>query len=158
MTVELNEIAQTMPAGHRLRLAVSTSYWPIAWPSPELATVTIDPARSSIELPVLTSERGLRKVEFAPAEQVAAGADHHQGRGAETRHMILDIEKERTNFIIKRNDGTYVIDEIGTEISLTKLKDYAVSRDGRNRPARWSQRRCTTSAATGMRASKPSSS
>ena len=46
--------------------------------------------------------------------------------GAETRHVIRDIENERTNFIIKRNDGTYVIDEIGTEISYTKLKDYGI--------------------------------
>ena len=38
------------------------------------------------------------------------------------------------NFTIKRNDGTYKINEIGTEISLTKLKDYSVSRDGREPP------------------------
>jgi putative CocE/NonD family hydrolase len=126
VTVELNEIAHTIPAGHRLRIAVSTSYWPIAWPSPELATVTIDPARSSVELPVLTSERGLAGVKFAPAEQSQPGALTIKDPGAETRHVIRDIEKERTNFVIKRNDGTYVIDEIGTEISYTKLKDYGV--------------------------------
>lgn len=55
--------------------------------------------------------------------------------GAETRHLTLDIEPQRVNFTIRRNDGTYVIDDIGTQVSLSKLKDYAVSRDGRAQPA-----------------------
>jgi len=126
VTVELNEIAQTVPAGHRLRVSVSTSYWPIAWPSPEATTVTIDPAKSSIEIPVLTSERGLAKVRFASQEQSQPAPMTIKDAGAETRHVVKDIENECTNFIIKRNDGTYVIDEIGTEISYTKLKDYGI--------------------------------
>ena len=47
--------------------------------------------------------------------------------GAETRACHQGYrERATTNFVIKRNDGTYVIDEIGTEISYTKLKDYGV--------------------------------
>ncbi len=134
VTVELNEIAQTVPAGFRLRLAVSTSYWPIAWPSPEPATVTIDPSKSVIEVPRLTSEKGLAKVKFAPVEKSQPAPLTIKDAGAETRHVILDIEKQRVNFTIKRNDGTYVIDDIGTQISLTKLKDFAVSRDGTEPP------------------------
>lgn len=132
--VELNEIAQTVPAGCRLRLAVSTSYWPIAWPSPEPATITIDPARSAIHLPRLVSERGLAKVRFKPVEKATPAPVTVSDPGAETRHLILDIEKQRMNFTIKRDDGSYVLDDIGTEIGLTKLKDFSVSRDGREAP------------------------
>ena len=32
--MQLNDIAHAFPAGHRMRIALSTSYWPIAWPSP----------------------------------------------------------------------------------------------------------------------------
>jgi hypothetical protein len=134
VTVELNEIAQSVPAGCRLRLAVSTNYWPIAWPSPEMATITLDPQRSSIDVPVLKSEKGLKPVRFAPPEKSTPGDLTVSDPGAETRHLILDIEKQRVNFTIKRNDGTYVINDIGTEVSLTKLKDYSVSRDGREPP------------------------
>jgi predicted acyl esterase len=28
--VRLNDVAQAVPAGHRLRLSLSTSYWPLA--------------------------------------------------------------------------------------------------------------------------------
>ncbi|MDP9138880.1 MAG: hypothetical protein M3N38_12015, partial [Pseudomonadota bacterium] len=128
IAVKLNEIAQTVPAGCRLRVSLSTSYWPIAWPSPELATLTIDPSRSAIDLPVLESATGMSKVRFAPAEQSRAASVTVKQPGAETRHVIHDIDKQRTNMTIRRNDGTYVIDDIGTEITFTKLKDFAVSR------------------------------
>ncbi|MFO1091254.1 MAG: CocE/NonD family hydrolase [Hyphomicrobiales bacterium] len=131
--VELNEIAQTIPAGTRLRVAVSTSYWPIAWPSPEKATVTIDPSKSSIELPVLVSDKGLKRVKFEPSVRAEIAATTVTRAGSETRHMIEDIENETTMFEIRRDDGTYVIDEIGTEISYTKLKQYVVHNDDPDR-------------------------
>src|SRR5690625_5643930 len=33
--VQLNGMAQSFPAGHRLRVSVSTSYWPVVWPPPQ---------------------------------------------------------------------------------------------------------------------------
>ena len=52
--VKLNSIAYSLPAGHRLRLAISTSYWPWIWPSPERAQLTVySGAASYLELPVL---------------------------------------------------------------------------------------------------------
>ncbi len=41
VTVALKSTAYALPAGHRLRLAISTSYWPWLWPSPEPVTLTI---------------------------------------------------------------------------------------------------------------------
>jgi putative CocE/NonD family hydrolase len=53
VTVELNAIAQALPAGHRLRVAVSPAYWPWAWPSPEPVTLTVFAgAESALELPL----------------------------------------------------------------------------------------------------------
>jgi hypothetical protein len=133
--VELNEIAQSVPTGLRLRLAVSTGYWPIAWPSPEPARITIDPGESLIEIPILKSQKGLARVKFAPVEKAELAPVTVRDEGGESRQVILDIEKQRVNFTIRRNDGSYIIDDIGTEVSLTKLKDFAVSRDGSSPPA-----------------------
>jgi uncharacterized protein len=53
VTVRLNAIAQAVPAGHRLRLAVSPSYWPWAWPSPEPVTLSLFTGGASrLQLPV----------------------------------------------------------------------------------------------------------
>src|SRR5262249_19031898 len=39
--IQLNDTASVFPAGHKVRLAVSTTYWPMLWPSPEKATLLI---------------------------------------------------------------------------------------------------------------------
>ena len=48
--MRLSAIAHTLRAGHRLRVALSPTYWPFAWPSPEPVTLTVLAGR--IALPV----------------------------------------------------------------------------------------------------------
>jgi putative CocE/NonD family hydrolase len=43
-------------AGHKLRLAVSTTYWPIVWPSPETARVSLYLADCRLHLPQREAE------------------------------------------------------------------------------------------------------
>jgi predicted acyl esterase len=39
--IQLNDAGSALPAGHRVRLALSTAYWPMIWPSAEKATLLI---------------------------------------------------------------------------------------------------------------------
>jgi uncharacterized protein len=39
--IQLNDAGSVFPSGHRVRLALSTAYWPTIWPSPEQATLRI---------------------------------------------------------------------------------------------------------------------
>lgn len=52
LAFELNGIGHTFPPGHRVRLAVSSAYWPWIWPQPDAKGFTLDPAGSSLTLPV----------------------------------------------------------------------------------------------------------
>ncbi|NUK52800.1 CocE/NonD family hydrolase [Streptomyces lunaelactis] len=52
VSFELNGIGHTFPPGHRIRLAVSSAYWPWIWPGTDSAGFTLDPAGSRLELPV----------------------------------------------------------------------------------------------------------
>jgi uncharacterized protein len=55
VTVPLRSTAYAIPAGHRLRLALSTCYWPWMWPSPEPVTITLSTGPGSrLQLPVRT--------------------------------------------------------------------------------------------------------
>jgi putative CocE/NonD family hydrolase len=70
--IQLNDAGSTFPAGHRLRLALSTTYWPMVWPAPEPATVTI--LGGALELPVrpIRAETPLRPLpapESAPPDR-----------------------------------------------------------------------------------------
>jgi putative CocE/NonD family hydrolase len=48
--IQLNDAGVVFPAGHRIRLALSTTYWPMIWPAPEIATLTI--FSGTLDLPV----------------------------------------------------------------------------------------------------------
>jgi predicted acyl esterase len=48
--IQLNDAGSVFPAGHKVRLAVSTAYWPMIWPSPEKAALLI--SGGTVDLPV----------------------------------------------------------------------------------------------------------
>ena len=48
--IQLNDTGSVFPPGHRIRLALSTTYWPMIWPSPEKATLTV--FGGTLDLPV----------------------------------------------------------------------------------------------------------
>lgn len=52
VTFELNGIGHAFSSGHRIRLAVSSSYWPWIWPQAGSAGFTLDADGSLLELPV----------------------------------------------------------------------------------------------------------
>jgi putative CocE/NonD family hydrolase len=52
--LDLPDVGWRFGAGHRIRLALSTSYWPIVWPSPEPVTMTVHTGGATLSLPVLS--------------------------------------------------------------------------------------------------------
>jgi predicted acyl esterase len=67
VTVELDGIAQAVPAGHRLRLALSPAYWPWLWPAPEPVTLAVHEGSSTLVLPV--REPRAEDAELRPFEE-----------------------------------------------------------------------------------------
>ncbi|MBA2515025.1 MAG: CocE/NonD family hydrolase, partial [Solirubrobacterales bacterium] len=90
VTVRLNAIGQVVPVGHRLRVGVSPTYWPHAWPSPETVTLAVLTGRASrLDLPVRTPQPADAELEpFAAAEvaqpiEVEPWGDHLVARVVE---------------------------------------------------------------------------
>jgi uncharacterized protein len=54
--VQLTGTAYAFPPGHRVRVALSSAYWPIVWPSPGSATLTLTTGSSQLLLPVRAAE------------------------------------------------------------------------------------------------------
>jgi len=73
--VRLNDVAHAFPAGQRLRLALSSAYWPMVWPSPEPVTLTVFPAACRLDLPVRPPRAGDERLRpFAAPEAGPAAA------------------------------------------------------------------------------------
>lgn len=48
ITLALDHIAYRVPQGHRLRVAVSSAYWPLIWPAPDAATLRLTSGRITL--------------------------------------------------------------------------------------------------------------
>ncbi len=67
--IQLNDAGAVFPAGHRVRLALSTAYWPLMWPGPEKATLTIFGGRLDLPVRPVQPERALPSL---PGPETAA--------------------------------------------------------------------------------------
>lgn len=74
LRLDLNAVAHAFPRGHRIRLALSTTYWPLVWPSPESVELSVFTGVSRLVLPArppLESDGALAA--FGPPEQAVPG-------------------------------------------------------------------------------------
>ena len=73
--IPLDLTAHAFAAGHRIRLAVSSAYWPFAWPSPEATRLELVLGGvTRLELPVREPDAGDWPAAFGPPQQSAAPA------------------------------------------------------------------------------------
>jgi uncharacterized protein len=95
----LNDIAYRLPAGHRLRLALSTAYWPMLWPSAAPLALRIDPAGSALDLPLRPPVLEEEPV-FEPPEQTREGrVEILRADGFERVEEVLDDGTHRLRLI-----------------------------------------------------------
>ncbi len=67
-----NDIAYRVPAGHCLRLSLSTAYWPMIWPSAAPLSLQLDPAGCVLDIPVRPDIEE-NAPQFAQPEQTRQG-------------------------------------------------------------------------------------
>ncbi|MEM9206611.1 MAG: CocE/NonD family hydrolase [Pseudomonadota bacterium] len=64
VSVQLNACGQRIPKGCRLRLALSSAYWPVIWPAQKKATLTLLPGTARLDLPI--RQKSENDAELAP--------------------------------------------------------------------------------------------
>ena len=67
----LDGIAHAFAPGHRIRLAISNTYWPMVWPEATPARLTVSTAGSRLELPTRRPRQGEARAPFLPPEGAA---------------------------------------------------------------------------------------
>jgi hypothetical protein len=93
VTVELDAVARAIPRGSRLRVAVSSTYWPWLWPSPEPVVLEIREGEvSELRLPVRPPSPGDDRLRpFDEPEQTPGLRAEVLRPGVEGRSLRQDV-------------------------------------------------------------------
>ncbi len=132
----LNDAAQTFRAGHRIRVALSNTMWPMFWPSPEPVTLTLVLGESSLSLPVRApraADAGLRA--FPGPESAPPQAAEHLEPGAYTRRIERDETNGETRVTVIDDAGLTRLTRLGWEHGSVSRQYFSI-REGEPNSAR----------------------
>lgn len=119
VTVRLNAIAHHFPAGHRLRVSVSPTNWPHAWPSPQPVTLQLFPENSRLTLPVRPARaEDAALPAFAPPEGSAPLPVDWLRTPTDRYTLTHDVITQRHTLTRSTKDGCFRIRADGLEYEL----------------------------------------
>lgn len=125
--LQLNNIAYAFPKGHRIRLALSSSYWPLIWSSPERATLTLQTGTASLHLPVRAPRAQDDALEpFPPVEVTPVESRTVLVKGRNDRTVTKDLVTGTTRFLLVDDDGRYRIDAHGLEVGSAREHEFRI--------------------------------
>jgi hypothetical protein len=90
LRLAMDHVAYRFPRGHRIRVALSTAYWPLIWPSPEPVTITLQTGKSELTLPVRPKRREKLRP-FPPPEAAPPLALRQIREPSNARTIELDV-------------------------------------------------------------------
>jgi len=128
--VDLNGCAQRFPAGHRVRLSLSTSYWPLAWPPPEPVRLTVWTGISAFVLPEhvpSAGNAGLRPFKAPegapPPARTMIAPEHHNWL------VRRDLALDASTLEVIDDRGVYRFDDIDLTVGTKAIERYSMRGD-----------------------------
>ena len=108
--IELDAIGHVVAAGNSLRVAISPTYWPWAWPSPEAVTLTVATgAGSRIDLPVIEPSIGDGAPPFGPPVLADPLPVEWLAEGETARRIVRDVQTGRTDMHFLWDSGGHLV-------------------------------------------------
>jgi putative CocE/NonD family hydrolase len=126
----LKVIAHRFEAGHRIRVAVSTTYWPWMWPHPEPVTLGLRCGQDSfVELPVRGQRAGDGTLApFGPPEHPAALATEVLSRHPTRRIISHDLTDGSAELLFDWDvGGSFRLTEAGIEADGSNVTRYRIT-------------------------------
>lgn len=127
--IKLNDIAQRFAAGHRIRVAISTSYFPLTWPSPESTKLRVFPENCQLVLPVRPADPeddkiAFEKIETAPPHQVTQlGTPDHNWT------VTYDLARGKHTLTVTDDNATVRMDDADLVHSDSTVENYSAKSD-----------------------------
>ncbi len=134
--LSLDDLGQKVPAGYRLRLGLSTGYWPMIWPAPQPVVLTVRTGNSWLDLPVrphAPEDQNLRP--FEPP-RAAPGTEIKKLRPVTMRRRIeIDLATNEVTYTLEGDGGEFGgaslarLEEIDLDLGYSQVKRYRILED-----------------------------
>lgn len=128
INIQLDDIAYRVNLGNRLRVAISTAYWPLIWPSPELVTVLITSGKSKLLIPFY-NDIGTEVQKFAEAESTAPLEQNVLHPPSNTRVIERNLGTGETIVRLDDDYGKYETISHGLVSGLHCKETYRINKD-----------------------------
>jgi uncharacterized protein len=128
--LQLNDIAYAFRPGHHIRIALSTAYFPLIFPSPEHATLTLTSGPAALTLPERPrnpADADLRP--FPPPASSPAERRTPIREAVHERTVTRDHITGETIFSTLDDDGRVRIDAIGLEVGASRRHEFRIRDD-----------------------------
>jgi putative CocE/NonD family hydrolase len=128
LRVPLDSIGHRFRAGHRLRLAVSPTYWPWAWPSPEPVTLSLFTSGAGrLVLPTRPPRAEDRAIAFPEPEEPPPYPTKTLREDTGRRVVSTDLATGRTDLRFDWDmGGRVLLEPTGTELEFTSTATYSI--------------------------------
>jgi putative CocE/NonD family hydrolase len=107
VVVPLKVFGHCFAPGHRIRFALSTAYWPILWPAPHAATVTLDLGGSRFSLPVRHPQAEEPELVFEPPAHGPFAPVTQLSQSRLARHVTLDSLTGEATYVTVGEGGLF---------------------------------------------------
>ncbi|MFT5504988.1 MAG: putative CocE/NonD family hydrolase [Gammaproteobacteria bacterium] len=132
--IKLNDIAHQFSAGSRIRVSISTAFWPVVWPSPRAVTLSLLTAGCSLFLPEpsMASSDSVQ-IELPPPRQsrVHEQSILHEAEPVKAE-MVHDMATGIQNFTYATDTGLIRFDDHGWQYSSKTENRYFIHDDNPN--------------------------
>ena len=125
--IKLNDAAHSFAPGHRLRIAISTSYWPIIWPSPEAVTLSLFTGASRLVLPQRHPRPEDAAIAFPPPEAAEPLRRTWQTPGYDRRRVLHDAATGETTIDVTGDTGLTTIAALGLQTQQEHRETYRIA-------------------------------
>jgi putative CocE/NonD family hydrolase len=130
LRIALDAIGHRFAPGSRLRVALSPTYWPLAWPSPESVTLGIVAGESSIALPLHDAAFAPAAPQLCPPEEPPAYPMTELTPGHGARTITRELGSGRAELRLDWDLGGTNRDEVtGTEITFESDATFEIVED-----------------------------
>ncbi|MGD8419852.1 MAG: CocE/NonD family hydrolase, partial [Gammaproteobacteria bacterium] len=126
--LEFKPVAQRFEAGHRIRLALSTSYFPLVWPAPEAVEMTLHTENTRLELPLRAASDGDDPPnDFAQPESAPPLQKRVIEPGDNRWRVEYDMVEDRVELQVGDGDGEFLIEAIDLRVRKQGFETYRVT-------------------------------